>query len=46
MFVENVPTIVNVKALKGRFIPHKFFTGCGDGCGKEKEFCWPVCNQV
>ncbi len=25
MFVENVPTIVNIKMLKGQFIPHKFF---------------------
>ena len=27
MSVENVPAVVNIKTLKGRFIAHKFSTG-------------------
>jgi hypothetical protein len=28
MSVENVPAVVNMKTLKGRFIAHKFSIGC------------------
>jgi len=42
---ENVPAIVNIKTLKGRFIPHKFFTGWAVWVVKsgKEECCWPVC---
>jgi hypothetical protein len=46
MSVQNVPAVVNIKPPKGRFIAHKFSSGCGEECGKEKECCWPVCSQV
>ncbi len=36
MSVENVPAVVNIKALKGRFIAHKFSTGGGEECGKKE----------
>ena len=49
MSVENVSAAVDIKKLKGPFIPLKFSTGCGGllgGGGKEEECCSPVCNQV
>jgi hypothetical protein len=42
MPVENVPAVVNIKTLKGRFIEHKFSTGWVVGVvksGKEEECC-------
>jgi hypothetical protein len=49
MSFENVPAVVNIKTLKGRFIAHKFCTGWAVGVeksGKEEMCCWPVCSQV
>ena len=49
MSVENVPAVVNVQTLKERFIAQVLcwvVGGCGEGCGKEEECCWPVCSQV
>ncbi len=34
---ENVPAVVNIKTLKGRFIPHKFSTGWSVGVVKSLE---------
>jgi hypothetical protein len=44
MSVENVPAVVNIKTLKGRFIAHKFSTGWAVGVVLKsgKECCWPV----
>jgi hypothetical protein len=49
MSVENVPVVVNIKTLKGRFTAHKFSTGWAPHwavgvmkSGKEEECCWPV----
>ena len=49
MSVENVPAVVNIKALKARFIAHKFSTGWAVGVvksGKTEECCWPVCSLL
>jgi hypothetical protein len=48
MSFENVPAVVNIKTLKGRFIAHKFCTGWAVGVeksGKEEMCFWPVCSQ-
>ena len=37
MSVENVPAVVNIKILKGRFIAHKFSTGWSVGVVKSVE---------
>jgi hypothetical protein len=37
MSVENVPAVVNIKTLKGRFIAHKFSTGWSVGVVKSVE---------
>jgi hypothetical protein len=40
MSVENVPVVVNIKTLKGRFTAHKFSNGWAMGVvksGKEEE---------
>jgi len=45
MSVENVPAVININTLKGRFIAHKYSTGwavgvrCGEEFGKEEECC-------
>ena len=42
MSVENVPAVVNITTLKGRFIVHKFSTGWPVGVvksGNEEECC-------
>ncbi len=50
MSVENVPAVLNIKTLKGRFIAHKFSTGWAVGVvksvEKKEERSWPVCSQV
>jgi hypothetical protein len=45
MSVENVPTVVHVKALKGRFIPHKFSTGWVSGVVKGVQKIKSVAGQ-
>ena len=37
MSVENVPAVVHIKTLKGRFIAHKFSTGWSVGLVKNVE---------
>ena len=37
MSAENVPAVVNIKTLKGRFIAHKFSTGWAVGVVKSVE---------
>jgi hypothetical protein len=37
MSVENVPAVVDIKTLKGRFIAHKFSTGWVAGVVKSVE---------
>ena len=49
MSVENVPAVVNIKTMKGRFIAHKFSSGWAVGVVKSVEknkSCWPVCSQA
>ena len=50
MSVENVPAVVNIKTLKGRFYCTQvlYWVGVGGGeeCGKKKECCYLVCSQV
>ena len=38
MSVENVPAVVNIKTLKGRFIAHKFSTGWSVGVVKSVDY--------
>jgi hypothetical protein len=38
MSVENVPAIVNVKTLKGRFTAHKFSTGWSVGVVNKEDY--------
>ena len=46
MPVENMPAVVDIQTLKGRFYCTQvlYWVGGGDGeeCGKEGECCWPV----
>jgi len=49
---ETVPAVVKI-TLKGQFIAHcdkfrVYWVGGGwrEQCGKEGEYCWPVCSQV
>jgi len=45
MSVENVPAVVNIKTLKGRFIAHKFSTGWSVGVVKSVEKKKSVAGQ-
>ena len=45
MSVENVPAVVNIKTLKGRFIVHKFSTGWAVGVVKSVEKKKSVAGQ-
>jgi hypothetical protein len=45
MSVENVPAVVNIKTLKGRFIAHKFSTGWVVGVVKSVEKKKSVADQ-
>jgi hypothetical protein len=52
MSVENVPAVVNIKTLKGRYSTQVLYWvgggagGGGEECEKEEECYWPVCSQV
>ena len=45
MSVENVPAVLNIKTLKGRFIAHKFSTGWAVGVVKSVEKKKSVAGQ-
>ena len=45
MSVENVPAVFNIKTPKGRFMAHKFSTGCAKGGVKSVEKKKSVAGQ-